>query len=82
MRRFPLLLVAVCCALLLLAAVTVYAYQCNFYSDAKVIWVAGYGETCGSFGSGCTECWDTQSAEHCVEAGFSNCFQEENQLPP
>lgn len=81
MRRLPLLIFAVCCVLLLLAA-AVYAYQCHYWSDNTVVYYPGYGETCGSWGYGCTECWDTATGESCIELGFGNCFNEENQFPP
>lgn len=66
-------------ALAILVPVAAYAYQCNYYSDTRVINVSGYGNVCGGFGSGCTECWDSQSGASCVKAGFSNCMQEEHQ---
>lgn len=69
-----------CIALLaLLVPIAAFAYQCNYYSDTRVTYVSGYGSVCGGYGGGCTECWDGQSGASCVEAGFTNCFQEEHQ---
>ncbi len=67
-RRLAILV----CALLLLVANVSSSYAvCNHYAGLGIASDPEYGNYCGGYGGGCTECVDEETYQHCVTNGAS-----------
>jgi hypothetical protein len=65
--------------LIVFSSSTVYAtgecygsQQCNYYATTRICNYPSYGNYCGSWGGGCTECVD-MNCNSCVVNGDSGC---------
>ncbi|MFZ2493853.1 MAG: hypothetical protein WA208_20430 [Thermoanaerobaculia bacterium] len=42
---------------------------CSTFNDRTILNIIGYGDVCGGWGQGCTECFDTGNGDSCVTNG-------------
>jgi hypothetical protein len=63
---------------------TALAWECQSYSNSRLISSWEHGTYCGSTGGGCSECYNSDGSNYCIENSFDpvECATEEFQFFP